>query len=281
MFGAATLLMILPAQAQIRGGMRGGGVAPRMSSGFRSGPAPMGRGGFRAGPVMGGRTFAPPGRVFMGRPGVAPQRVMSARGFASTRGRFSLDPRFAHGHPITFPNCVGFPCFPGHHHHFKNSFFFGNPFFFGSPFFSPFSTVGYIPGFDYPYDYYGYQQPQQPVVAQSDNSADVQLALQVQQLSDEIADLRGEQALQQLQNRPAPPPGTSMSVVPPASATTFVFTNGQRLTAENYAITGQTLWILNEHAAKKYSLADLDKAATEQVNAANGVELHLPQPAKH
>ena len=195
-----------------------------------------------------------------------------------------MNPRFAHGHPITFPNCVGFPCFPGHHHHFfRNSFFFGsNPFLFGSPFFSPFLSAGYIPGFDYPYYDNGYyQQAQQPVVVQSDNSSDVQLALQVQQLSDEIADLRGEQALQQLQNRPAPPPGTSMSVVPPAPSTTFVFTNGQRLTAENYAITGQTLWILNEHAAKKYPLADLNKSATEQVNAANGVELHLPQPAKH
>ncbi|MGE5323181.1 MAG: hypothetical protein ACM3SW_09980 [Actinomycetota bacterium] len=116
---------------------------------------------------------------------------------------------------------------------------------------------------------------------QSDNSADVQLAMQIQQLSDEIADLRGEQALQRLQNRPAPPPGTSMSVVPPAASTTFVFHNGQRLTAQNYAITGQTLWILSEHAAKKYSLADLDKSATDQVNAANGVELHLPAPAKH
>jgi hypothetical protein len=53
------------------------------------------------------------------------------------------------------------------------------------------------------------------------------------------------------------------------------------LTAENYAITGQTLWILNEHAAKKFALSDLDQAATEQVNSANGVELHLPQPSKH
>lgn len=236
----------------------------------------MGR-GFRSGPVMGSRRFAPSGRVFMGRPAVR------TRGFASTQGRFSFNRRFARGHRIVFPNCVGFPCFPGRRHFFRHSFFFGsNPFLFGSPFFSPFFSVGYIPGFDYPYDYYGYnQQPEQPVVEQSDNSADIQLATEIQSLSDQIADLRDEQAVQRIQNRPAPAPDTSMSAVSPAPSTTFVFTNGQRLTAENYAITGQTLWILSENTAKKYSLADLDKSATQQVNEANGVELHLPEPAKH
>jgi hypothetical protein len=72
-----------------------------------------------------------------------------------------------------------------------------------------------------------------------------------------------------------------MSAVSPAASTTFVFRDGRRVTAENYAIAGQTLWILNEHTAKKFAMSDLDQAATEQVNAANGVELHLPQPAKH
>jgi hypothetical protein len=141
-------------------------------------------------------------------------------------------------------------------------------------------TASYIPGFDYPYDYY--QQPQQqPVAVQSDNTAETQLAMEVQRLSDEISDLRGEQALQAMRNQPAPPPGTSMSAVSPAAATTFVFHDGRRVTAANYAITGQTLWILNEHTAKKFAISDLDQAATEQVNAANGVEVHLPQPAKH
>jgi len=242
----------------------------------------MGRGSAR--PALGvmGRGFASPGRVFVGRPGVAPRGMISGQRFATSTGRFTFNSRLARGHRIRFPNCVGVPCFPGHRHHFfRNSFFFGsNPFLFGSPFFSPFGTVGYIPGFDYPYDYYNYPQ-QQPVVVQSDNGADTQLAVEVQQLSDEIADLRGEQAMQRLQNRPAPAPGTSMSVVPPAPSTTFVFRDGRRLTAQNYAISGQTLWILNEHAAQKFSLSDLDRAATEQTNASAGVELHLPEPAKH
>jgi hypothetical protein len=237
---------------------------------------------------MMGRGFAPSGRAFAGRPGVAPRVMISGQRFAPSNSRFTFNSHLARGHRIFFPNCVGVPCFPGRRHHFfRNSFFFGfgSPFFgspfFGSPFFSPFASVGYIPGFDYPYDYYNYPQQQQPVVVQSDNGADTQLAVEVQQLSDEIADLRGEQAMQRMQNRPAPAPGTSMSVVPPAPSTTFVFRDGRRLTAQNYAISGQTLWILNEHTAQKFSLSDLDRAATEQANASAGVEMHLPEPAKH
>jgi hypothetical protein len=105
--------------------------------------------------------------------------------------------------------------------------------------------------------------------------------MEVQRLADEIADLRGERAVERMANRPAPPPGTSMSVVNPAVSTTFVFKDGRRVTAQNYAISGQTLWILNEHTARKFSIADLDIAATEQLNAANGADLHLPEPAKH
>jgi hypothetical protein len=66
----------------------------------------------------------------------------------------------------------------------------------------------------------------------------------------------------------------------PAAATTFVFHDGRRIGAQNYAIAGQTLWIFNEHTARKISLVDLDVAATEKANGANGIEFHLPEP-KH
>jgi hypothetical protein len=272
-FAVLGVVFLIPAQAQMRGGMRGGFSGARISSGFRSGP------------VMPARGFAPRSRAFSVRPGFAPRGIVARSRFTSSGATFRFNPRRARGHVISFPNCIGFPCFPGRHHFFRNSFFFGSPFFgnpflFGSPFFSPFATAGYIPGFDYPSDYYD-QPQQQPVVVQSDNGGDTQLAMEVQRLSDEISDLRGEQALQEIRNRPAPPPGTSMSAVSPAAETTFVFRDGHRLTAENYAITGQTLWILNEHAAKKFAISDLDQAATEQVNSANGVELHLPESAKH
>lgn len=251
-------------------GVHGGGIAsPRISPGFRSGPA------------MGVRTFAPPGRVFVGRPGVTSRGFITTPQFAPPGRRIVT---FSFGrlrHDIFFSNdCFVFPC---HHRFFGDPFFFGNPFFFGgafgSPFFGPSFVPLYVPGFSS--DYYQPPPPQPVVVETGTSGNDVQLAMQIQRLSDEIADLRGEQALQRMQSRPAPPAGTSMSAVPPAASTTFVFRDGRRVSAQNYAITGQTLWILSEHTAKKFSLADLDRAATEQVNAASGVELHLPGPAKH
>ena len=275
--GAAALLP-LSVHAQMRGSFRG--PAPRMSSGFHS--APFG----------GARSFAPPpGRVFMRGPVARPGgRVFMGRPFTpgAARTRFTTS-----GTRFSFNgfarSCGGFfPChnraFFRHRFHDRFLFSFGSPFFgFGSPFFPGFVSASYIPGF-FPEDYYGgyspyaYQQP--PETASSDNGADIQLAQQIQRLSDEVEDLRDQQASAQREAREPAPPGTSMSVVNPAVATTFVFRDGHRVTAQNYAIAGETLWILNEHAAKKVPLSDIDVAATQQVNAANGVDVRLPSSAQ-
>ncbi|HET7873670.1 MAG TPA: hypothetical protein VFL42_14230 [Terriglobales bacterium] len=189
------------------------------------------------------------------------------------------------GHVIFTTNPFAFGCggfFPCNNA-FVNPFFFaGN--FFGSPFFpgsfwpgSFWPTYNYIPGFSS--DYYSPPAPaqeQQPAAAAApaDNSTDVQLAVQMQRLTDEVEQLRADQLRQQsaLQS-----PGTSLSAAQPAVATTFVFRDGKRLTATNYAIAGQTLWLFSEHAARKMPLSDLDRAATKEVNAANGVEVQLPE----
>lgn len=230
---------------------------------------------------MRGSAVRPGGRVFMGRP-FRPAGTLARTRFTTSGARFSFN-GFAR-------SCGGFfPCnnrfFFRHHFHNRFFFSFGSPFFgFGSPFFaSPFFGASYIPGF-FPEDYYGgypsygYQQP--PEVASNDNSADVELAQQIQRLSDEVEDLRDEQATSQREAREPVPPGTSMSAVNPAVATTFVFRDGHRETAQNYAIAGGTLWILNEHAAKKVPLTEIDVSATEQVNAANGVDVRLPGSAQ-
>lgn len=270
-----SIALIPSAQAQ-RGFAGGGGFRGGSGGVARGGPVAAPRAGFRGGPAMGGRVMAPPGRVFV--PGGARR---FNRGVVVAPGGhqvFSFNFRQQHRNIFFSRNCFTFGC---RHHFFNNGLFFGNP-FLASPFFG----YGYIPGFDYGYGYgspyydYGYQQ-QQPVVVQSDNGGNAQLAVEVQRLSDEISDLRGEQAMQRMQAaRQQQVPGTSMSVVNPAVSTTFVFHDGRRVTAQNYAITGQTLWILNEHTSKKFSLSDVDRAATEQVNSANGVDLHLPEP-KH
>jgi hypothetical protein len=170
------------------------------------------------------------------------------------------------------PAGFGGRCFNGFH--CRNPFFFNNPFFFGAGFGLgfPFYGSSYIPGFDN--GYYGPPQQQEPAVTSDNgsNSNDIQLAMQMQRLSDEMESMRDEQR----QANAARNSGASLSAHQPAESTTFVFRDGHHIATQNYAITGQTLWVLSEHAAKKVSLADLDVVATEQANAANGVDLHIP-----
>jgi hypothetical protein len=200
----------------------------------------------------------------------------------------------------------------GFFHHrfpFNNGFFgancfgtfaFGNPFcggfssafFFGDPFFS----LGFgFPGYGYGYGYYppyaSYPPPDYypPSSSSNDNSNEIALTAQIQHLSDEIDDLRDatrdqqnryqQDRSQQDQDRPPASSGGTLTAVPPAANTIFILRDGRRITAKNYAVSGQTLWILNERTARKTPLSDVDRAATEKANEANGVEVHLPEAA--
>jgi hypothetical protein len=235
---------------------RGGSFAP--APGF--GRAPVMRPGFVSGRPVGVRTVSPSGRV-----------IVTTRPFGHP---FFGHPFFGHTRPF-FHGCFGgFPC--------NNGFFFGNPFFFGAGFgtgfglgfglgFPFFPSYSYIPGFDS--QYYA-PPPQQPVAAPETNANDVQMAMQMQRLSDEVEYLREEQTRQTNAPRAAAP---SPSAQQPAAPTTFVFRDGHQVATKNYAIADHTLWILTEHTARRFSLADLDVAATEKTNAANGIELHLPE----
>lgn len=277
--GTAALLISSPLYAQRgmsgRGGgggsfHGGGGFRSAPSGGFRSGgpsgfsSAPR---GFRSGP--GFSTFGP-----VARPGgfssFAPSnRAFSSRTFVSNRHVFVNRPfgfRRFHNRFGFFDGCFG--CF--------SPFFFGGGFFLGSPFFP------YYPGFygDYYGDGYGGYGPPapQPVVVNSDNGNSAELAAEVQQLTDEVSDLRSEENRRYNEDRNRASSGATLSAKEPAIATIFVFNDGHRISAKSYAIAGQTLWIFSEQAAHKYQLADLDAQATEQANAANGVEFHVPAP---
>ncbi len=243
----------------------GGGFRSAPSSGFRSAGSVGGRsapGGFRSAPgfsSFGPRTsglssFAPSHRTFSSRTFVSSNRVFVNRpfGFRRFHNRFGF-----------FNGCFG--CSP---------FFFGGGLFLGAPFFP------YYPGFygDYYGDGYGGYGPPapQPVVVNSDNGNSAELAAEVQQLTDEVSDLRSEENRRYYEDRNRASSGATLSAKEPAVATIFVFADGHRISAKSYAIAGQTLWIFSEQAARKYQLADLDASATEQANAANGVEFHLP-----
>lgn len=163
-----------------------------------------------------------------------------------------------HHHHFIFGNCFGFSCNP-----FLFNAGFGFP-LWGSPFFDPFYSGNYAPS-----------APEQPVASNETSATDVQLAVEMQRLADEVEELRDQQRTPQPVMKTVTPQG-SISAQPPAESTTFVFRDGRRISTQNFAIVDHTLWILSQHTAKKVPLTDLDREATEQANAANGVELRLP-----
>ena len=112
----------------------------------------------------------------------------------------------------------------------------------------------------------------------TDNGNSVQLATDMQRLSDEVEDLRNEGSSRRYyEDRAKAGSGASLSAKEPAVATVFIFHDGRRISAQVMPLPVQTLWVFDEHAARKFAMADLDAAATDQANAANGIELRVPQ----
>jgi len=262
-WGAA--LLPLAAQAQSRGmGFRGPAAPPRPASGFTGRPAGFAPRptGFAPRPMPAGRIApvtvrpVPNGRI------ISPQsHVFVPGGHVRTNGAVF----FSHKH-IRF------------HHVVHNPFFFGHSCFNG--FFDPFCQNRFFfgSGLVYPFDpfYSGFysqpQEPQQPVVVEQDNNSR-DLALQVQELTDEVQSLRDEQRMREsrkdAETRPDPRDDGPNA--------TLVFRDGVQLSVRNYAITGDSVWVLDDHKTQKIPISRLDVAATEQVNARNGVEIHLPK----
>ena len=276
-WGAA--LLPVAVQAQRGMGFRGSAAPPaRTNSGFAARPAgvpsagfasrPSGFGsrpsGFGSRPVgFGARpgTFFRPAPTFssMGRVRTSSgMRVVSPRShvFISTRSFF---PHHRHFHHFaTNPLFFSHSCFNGFFDPFCR-----NPFFFGSSFIGPFDP--FFSGFSTPA-----VEQQQPVVVEQDSNSR-ELALEVQELSDEIQSMREEDRAREDRRNASNKP----VVQDFGPDTVFIFRDGLQLSAKNYAVAGDTLWVLDEHKAKKIPMSKLDIPATEQANAKNGVELHL------
>ena len=100
------------------------------------------------------------------------------------------------------------------------------------------------------------------------------LSSQVQGLSDEVGQLRQEQAWHQF--------SPSHSAAPQRAeerpiATVFVYRDGHQFEAQNYAILGKTLWVFGDQTARKILLADLNLAESKKINDARGVDFTLPE----
>ena len=56
-----------------------------------------------------------------------------------------------------------------------------------------------------------------------------------------------------------------------------MFRDGHQVNIQNYAIIGQTFWVLDEGAATKIPLTDLDLDAMQQENHSRGVRFLIPE----
>jgi hypothetical protein len=265
-------------QSQMRGGMGGGGArgsAPaRGGVAVRSGPvaAPhfASSGGVRV--VSPGVRVVSPG-VRVVSPGV---RVVSPSGVVVARGSFVRFHNRFHNRFFFNNGCFnGFNCgfFPGigFGFGFGTGFGFGGGYpYYGAPYY-PYDYSAPPPQY-YPPDYYGMAAPQ---TSTQENANDVYLAQMLQKLSDEVEDLKKSDQKSHT--------GSAVALGPKADnagpAAVFIFHDGTRISTHNYAIAGQTIWVFSETQARKFRLSDLDRAATEQANAVNGIELRLPEPA--
>lgn len=71
----------------------------------------------------------------------------------------------------------------------------------------------------------------------------------------------------------------SAPVVKPSDPTVLVFRDGHRQEVSNYAIMGQTVYVLDTHR-QKIALGDLDVPATIKANDDRGIEFQIPDAHK-
>jgi hypothetical protein len=76
------------------------------------------------------------------------------------------------------------------------------------------------------------------------------------------------------------PVASNTDGVPVLDPTVLIFKDGHQLEIENYAVVSQTLYDLTPGHHRKIALADLDLAATEQLNDDRGVTFELPSSAQ-
>jgi hypothetical protein len=259
------LSLILPATAQMRGGMRAGFAGRGFVGGHGRAGSPIVR---PAGPrALGDFGFL----------GVNPR--FRHRGFNRFGHRF---PR--NGFGCGFGNKVGFNTFGfGFNNGFCNAFGFGNVGFgYGLPLY-----LG-----DYDTDYNGTAYADHTL--RYDDTRDREMNELLLDLRDQQRELdylinnlqRGPQYQappQQQQQAPPPnqrpqtrPMGATAANEAQQPATTLVFKDGHRMDVQNYVIAKSTLTVLDGGRRQHIPLAQLDLGATQKANEDKGVPFKAP-----
>jgi hypothetical protein len=278
---AILLLGLLPCAYAQRGGMRGSGGGGMR--GFGGGHPAM---GFRAAPGGFGRTapqsfasrpfashpmrFGPAARSFgfagMPRSSFVHPRATVIRSFTGRQGAFSFGRRNGQRsfHTRDFDDRF-------HHHPFRHPFLYAFPYYYSGAYFDPYYDQYFNPY--YSFGSYSYD-PNAGTSSYTDLSNEMgNLDAQLQELRDENDSLRSELDQSPRPSSPLPAVSTSSSSEP---ATVLVFNDGHRTEVQNYAVVGQTLWILSDARATKVPLSDLNLNQTIKTNEERGVEFLGP-----
>jgi hypothetical protein len=208
------------------------------------------------------------------RPGFAPRRPMTfAPRPASTRGIIT----FGHinGGPFFFTQ----DRFRRHHRPHFHPFLFNSPFLFSgfySPFYSPFYDPFFGDAFFADYGNANTNPPPSSYDSEVANSNINQLSSELQDLSSQVDLLREQDDMlrAELERRAAPQPQPSSGNVSPNPTeppVVLVFRDGHRTEIQNYAIVGQTLWILSDKRSTKVPLSELNLDETTKVNRDRGL----------
>lgn len=183
----------------------------------------------------------------------------SSPGWSGPRSTFhsGFQPSFHHGFR------------PGPGHHRPRSFF-------------PFVSWGwgqyYLPYYDYEAEQRAAYEAEQAAARAQEDAAERER--RDRELQRTIEDLRAydeqrdrELAAERAAREAAPPPPVAAE-----PATILVFKDGRRTEVQNYAIMGDTLYLISGGRSRKVPLSELDLGATTKANEENGVDFRLPAP---
>ena len=199
-------------------------------------------------------------RVRVARTLGSPRPPFPSRGFAPIATRSVGHRSFVRGFPFR------------HHRHFRflvnaclndpffnpvfcRQLFFSNPFVFSAPILLPYPT----------YTESSYAPPEEPVSTEAEQQSE--LNSKIDRLQDEVERLRDQQGPSPQQ--PAVERQVTGGNLP---SRILVFRNGRREEIQNYALIGETLWILTEQRARKIPVSDLDIETTKKENGERGLE---------
>jgi hypothetical protein len=156
------------------------------------------------------------------------------------------------------------------HHRFRNAFLYAFPYYYSGAYLDPFYDDYWNPY--YSLGSYGYD-PNQGTSTYADLGNQLnQMSLQLDELRDQNESLQSEL----VESRAPTPPPAIASGASSAPVTVLVFNDGHQRQIQNYAIVGQTLWILSDARATKVPLADLNLDQTIKTNEERGVEFLGP-----